>query len=982
MVLWLCLLALSSAFVTRSNRPWTRTGPSSWLLQTTTVLERPSRLFSAPAPTETDPIVFASGSSTKSDLVEALSEAVNTAVQSLPKVDEDKRVINLAMVSVSSLYDGGIHQPATVVVPTLLQGLADNAWTLEELIGSSAAGCIGSAPSTSVNSSCRPSEWESLPSVTVTFCILPNVKVQTFHASGNDVPDDFGRYPIADFQRTIGLTGITSPMQQQGETTDETESPPVFLLLPSPAFSTELDDLLQGLSVYYPGSQIIGGIASTVSSLSRAKLFRWSKSGSAGASSSCWTEGCVGVALQGDIQLEQMAAQGAKPVGGIYQIIKGQDSTISVIVLDETATDALKEEEEIEDDNEDEEEEEEDDSNMDARARAAQLYAKARIPKPVLAEANFLMRTLSDDDQAFMRRQLLIGLEQGGSVGRTASELARLAQGEGHRFTVHNVASAGMKDGSVTMPLGSVDITPGTRLRFYVRESDFAKKEIDALWTGYKKRTLSKQFEDGNDEQPSFTPAACLLIPTLDRGNKFFLGKPGYESNAVARMLPGISCIFGFFSNGIIGKMDVSENAKTGVQGSSSGYFLLGSKSGRPVYSPAAAAASEIDRKEKEAIAEAQAREKAIEEEKRVQRAKAPATSDERAPRSDDGELILKRREVHSGRALTVSTVEWSVAEKTAQPTSALEGFMWDKETEVDRFRERVPLANLLSQCKLSMVDPASPKPRDWVGPLKQAAMKGFVVVPECKRIEPMTGSLRRRYDVGKLAREFTLAQVPVLSVNCDSVMFGGSLDDVTEARKATSAAAIEQLSGDDDGVLVPPILASDLLLYPYQLYKHRLAGADAVNLVAGALASKDLKYLTKIASSVQLQTLITVTSEVQIRTLLELAPGSFQGLIISNRELEDFSFDETGNQALDLLKSDALEELLKIQGDDFPVLVEGRVGIIEREGEDGSASAGQYIKELAQAGATGAIVGGGLAVQASDFVETLEALQASAQSS
>ena len=48
----------------------------------------------------------------------------------------------------------------------------------------------------------------------------------------------------------------------------------------------------------------------------------------------------------------------------------------------------------------------------------------------------------------------------------------------------------------------------------------------------------------------------------------------------------------------------------------------------------------------------------------------------EKAPRAPDGELILRRREIHSGRSLTVSTVEWSVAEKKAVPTIALEGWM------------------------------------------------------------------------------------------------------------------------------------------------------------------------------------------------------------------------------------------------------------------------------------------------------------------
>ena len=34
-------------------------------------------------------------------------------------------------------------------------------------------------------------------------------------------------------------------------------------------------------------------------------------------------------------------------------------------------------------------------------------------------------------------------------IRRTPNELARLAKGEGHRFMVRQIASAGMKDGSV-----------------------------------------------------------------------------------------------------------------------------------------------------------------------------------------------------------------------------------------------------------------------------------------------------------------------------------------------------------------------------------------------------------------------------------------------------------------------------------------------------------------------------------------------------
>ena len=703
-----------------------------------------------------------------------------------------------------------------------------------------------------------------------------------------------------------------------------------------------------------------------MSSLSRAKLYRYSANHGVPVTLG---DGCIGVAMEGDIQLQTLTAQGAKPVGGVYRVLKSEDSSIQAIVLDEEATAAL----DLED--EEEEEEEEEDENMDARARMAQAYAKARIPKPPLAEANFLMRSLSDDDQAFMRRQLLIGLEQTGSVGWTASELSRLAEGGGHRFRVFQVASGGMKDGSVTFALGSVDIQSGTRMRFFVRESGFAKKEVEALWLGYKKRLLNEQF--GKGEKVSSSPTCCFIVPTLDRGSKFFMGKSGFESEAAARMMPSVPCIVGFFGNGIIGKLDVEPESSIGVQGSASGYFLLSSKSDRPVYSAAAAAAEKAAQAEQEALERRAQEFLEAEDIKRRQRATAPQELEAKAPRSEDGELILKRREVHSGRAMTVSTVEWSVAEKTATPTSVLEGFMWEKETEVDRFRERVPLANLLSQCRLSAADPNSPKPRDFVGPLKRAiAENGFVVIPECKRMEPSIGSLWRRYDVEKLVKSFTKTDVPVISVNCDGILFGGSMEDISKAREAASTASIENIS-EEDGVVVPPILASDLLLYPYQLYKLRLAGADAVNLVVGALPEKDLTYLIKIASSLKVQTLACVNSEVQLRSLVDLPPGSIAAVVVSNRDMEDFSFDESGEQALNLLRSEALAEVRNIHGSDIPVLVEGRVGMIERtDNADSESGVDAYLKELKAAGASGCIVGGGLVKDGMEASEVIQELQ------
>jgi indole-3-glycerol phosphate synthase len=194
--------------------------------------------------------------------------------------------------------------------------------------------------------------------------------------------------------------------------------------------------------------------------------------------------------------------------------------------------------------------------------------------------------------------------------------------------------------------------------------------------------------------------------------------------------------------------------------------------------------------------------------------------------------------------------------------------------------------------------------------------------------------------------------------VNSDGVLFGGSMDDIKSAREASSSASVSFESSDNDGVVAPPVLASDLLLYPYQLYKLRLAGADAVTLVVGALESKDLIYLTKIAKTIQLQVVASVTSEVQISMLTDLDAGSISALVVSNRDLETFGFDSSGDQALALLQSAAISSFREKNGVGVPVLIEGRVGIVGAA--DGDSV--EYIKAVKDAGAFGAIVGGGLA--------------------
>lgn len=63
----------------------------------------------------------------------------------------------------------------------------------------------------------------------------------------------------------------------------------------------------------------------------------------------------------------------------------------------------------------------------------------------------------------------------------------------------------------------------------------------------------------------------------------------------------------------------------------------------------------------------------------------------------------------------------------------------------------------------------------------------------------------------------------------------------------------------------------------------------------------------------------------------------------------------------MSILQSDELHKFKEKHGSDIPILVEGRVGIITAKDDNGNEDAQVYIQQLKNAGASGAIVGGGL---------------------
>ena len=130
--------------------------------------------------------------------------------------------------------------------------------------------------------------------------------------------------------RPFILEEVPSPKDWYAKLGVEPEHEPAFLLLADP-FSTDATGLAASLDAAYPRAITVGGLASGGTGPGDHVLFY---------EDGVHEEGCVGVALFGDIVVDALVAQGCRPVGRPHKVTRAHGNL--VIELDgEPAIDAL-----------------------------------------------------------------------------------------------------------------------------------------------------------------------------------------------------------------------------------------------------------------------------------------------------------------------------------------------------------------------------------------------------------------------------------------------------------------------------------------------------------------------------------------------------------------------------------------------------------------------------------------------------------------
>jgi indole-3-glycerol phosphate synthase len=229
--------------------------------------------------------------------------------------------------------------------------------------------------------------------------------------------------------------------------------------------------------------------------------------------------------------------------------------------------------------------------------------------------------------------------------------------------------------------------------------------------------------------------------------------------------------------------------------------------------------------------------------------------------------MTVQIRRLHPSRPVNVSILQYQVAVPDAKPQHILEEIVWHKEKEVEQMREKVSLLELRQ--RVMKVPPA----KDFLSALVQGKTQPALIA-EVKKASPSKGIIREDFDPVAIAQSYAAGGASCLSVLTDSKFFQGSFENLSLVREAVDL----------------PLLCKEFIIYPYQIFKARSHGADAVLLIAAILSDQDLAYFVKIIRSLGMTALVEVHTLAELDRVLAIEGINLVG--INNRNLEDFSVD------------------------------------------------------------------------------------------
>ena len=163
------------------------------------------------------------------------------------------------------------------------------------------------------------------------------------------------------------------------------------------------------------------------------------------------------------------------------------------------------------------------------------------------------------------------------------------------------------------------------------------------------------------------------------------------------------------------------------------------------------------------------------------------------------------------------------------------------KRIEVELQKQAVSPEQLREQVRDLMEN--SPAPRRSMKRALASSPAG--IIAEFKRRSPSKGWIYETAKADEIPTAYEAAGASAISILTDEKFFGGSLRDIRTARPLVDI----------------PILRKDFIIDEYQLLQARIAGADAVLLIAACLTQEECADLTARAHALGLEVLLEIHS-------------------------------------------------------------------------------------------------------------------------
>ena len=246
-------------------------------------------------------------------------------------------------------------------------------------------------------------ELEREPGISVLAGYLPDVGIEPFWLQESE---------LAGF--------IEHPRSWQERIHLEPEHQPVFLLFPDP-FSSDGQRVLLSLEEAFPESVIVGGLVSGGRVAGSHALF---------VQADTQTSGVMGVALYGDIQLDPIVAQGARPIGRALMVTRADEHVIY---------------------------------ELDG--------------SPAVQVLDHLLRSLSTEERELFRRSPMVGLS-------TSSDSQNVGR-EG--YLIRNLLGVDRSTGRIGI---NAKVGNNQQIQFHVRDAAAAAFELESLLLQYQQQEM------------------------------------------------------------------------------------------------------------------------------------------------------------------------------------------------------------------------------------------------------------------------------------------------------------------------------------------------------------------------------------------------------------------------------------------------------------------------------------------------------------